>query len=381
MQVQQYWWKKSKGWQPNLLENIEPEVQLVLVFGSTAVLQNQEILEPIKITYPEAIFLGCSTAGEICGTQVLDDSLVVTAVKFVHTSLQGAKIKLDRQTQESSFQAGERLAKSLPVAGLTHIFLLSDGLAINGSELVKGLAHQLPASVTITGGLAGDGASFAKTLVLWDGVAEVDTIAAVGFYGDALRVGYGSLGGWSPFGPERRITKSQGNVLYELDGESALGLYKKYLGEQAVGLPATGLLFPLGLRLDQGDELLVRTILAVNETDQSLTFAGDVPNGALVQLMKASFDNLVAGAIAAATTSYVAAEQTAPELAILISCVGRKLVLKQQVEEEVEGVQSVLGVQSTMTGFYSYGEISPFKPGVPCELHNQTMTITTFTEV
>lgn len=381
MQAQQYWWTESKGWRPNLLEKTDQSVQLVLVFGSTAVLQNQALLETVKIAYPQAILLGCSTAGEICGTQVLDDSLVVTAVQFAHTSLQGAKIKLDRQTQESSFQAGERLAKSLPFAGLTHLFLLSDGLAINGSELVKGLAHQLPPSVTITGGLAGDGASFAKTLVLWDGVAEVDTIAAVGFYGDALRVGYGSLGGWSPFGPGRRITKSQGNILYELDGESALGLYKKYLGEQAAGLPATGLLFPLGLRLDQGEELLVRTILAVNEADQSLTFAGDVPNGALVQLMKASFDNLVAGAIAAATTSYGATEQTTPELAILISCVGRKLVLKQQVEEEVEGVQSVLGVQSTMTGFYSYGEISPFKPGVPCELHNQTMTITTFTEV
>jgi hypothetical protein len=381
MQVQQYWWKKSKGWRPNLLEKIEPDVQLVLVFGSTAVLQNQGILEPIKAIYPQAIFLGCSTAGEICGTQVFDDSLVVTAVQFAHTRLQGAMIKLDRQAQESSFQAGERLAKSLPSEDLTHVFLLSDGLAINGSELVKGLAHQLPASVTITGGLAGDGANFAQTLVLWDGVAEVDTIAAVGFYGDRLQVSYGSLGGWSPFGPERRITKSQGNILYELDGESALGLYKKYLGEQAAGLPATGLLFPLGLRLEQGEELLVRTILAINEADQSLTFAGDVPEGALVQLMKASFDNLVAGAIAAATTSYVATEQTAPELAILISCVGRKLVLKQQVEEEVEGVQSVLGVQSTMTGFYSYGEISPFKPGVPCELHNQTMTITTFTEV
>ena len=381
MQVQQYLWRESKGWNPHLLKKIEPNVQLVLVFGSTALLQNQEILKPIKTAYPQAIFLGCSTAGEICGTQVLDDSLVVTAVQFAHTSLQGAKIQLDRQAEESSFQAGQRLAASLPFAGLTHVFLLSDGLAVNGSELVKGLADQLPASVTITGGLAGDGTNFAKTLVLWDGVAEMDAIAAVGFYGDHLRVGYGSLGGWSPFGPERRITKSQGNILYELDGESALGLYKKYLGEQAAGLPATGLLFPLGLHLDQGEELLVRTILAVNEADQSLTFAGDVPQGTLVQLMKASFNNLVTGAIAAATTSYLAAEQTPPELAILVSCVGRKLVLKQQVEEEIEGVQSVLGEQSQITGFYSYGEISPFKLGVPCELHNQTMTITTFTEV
>jgi len=384
MQVQQHWWKESKGWQPSLLEEVDQDTQLVLVFGITRELKNQAVLEQIKAIYPRAILVGCSTAGEIYGTQVLDDSMVVTAVKFDHTCLQGAMIKLnslDEQTPESSFQAGERLAKSLSFEGLSHVFILCDGLVINGSELVKGLAKQLPPSVTITGGLAGDGTAFNETLVLWDGVVDVGTIAAVGFYGDRLRVGYGSLGGWSPFGPERKITKSQDNILYELDGESALGLYKKYLGDQATNLPAAGLLFPLGLRLEQGDELLVRTIFIVNEENQSLTFTGDVPQGSLVQLMKASFDDLVEGAIGAATISHEAIDRVSPNLAILISCVGRRLVLKQQVEEELEGVQSVLGVQSVMTGFYSYGEISPFKPGVPCELHNQTMTITTFTEV
>lgn len=381
MQVKQYYWTNSQGWFPALSEVADADAQLVLAFGSTTVLQNSAVLAPIKLAYPHAIYLGCSTAGEIYGTQVLDDSLVVTAIKFDHTHLEGAKIILDKGQGETSFHAGQRLARSLPPQDLNHIFILSDGLAVNGSDLVKGLADRLPPGVTITGGLAGDGPDFVKTLVLWDGVAGVDTIAAVGFYGDRLQIGYGSLGGWSPFGPVRRITKSQGNILYELDGESALGLYKKYLGSQAAGLPATGLLFPLGLSLDQGKELLVRTILAVDETAQSLTFAGDVPQGASVQLMKASFDDLVEGAIAAATTSCIPDNKTlVPDLAILISCVGRKLVLKQQVEEEVEGVQSVIGEQSAIAGFYSYGEISPFKSGVPCELHNQTMTITTFTE-
>jgi hypothetical protein len=263
---------------------------------------------------------------------------------------------------------------------LVHVFVLSDGLRVNGSDLVRGLTQQLPKQVTVTGGLAGDGDRFQETLVFWNDAPEKDTIAAIGLYGSRLKVGYGSLGGWDPFGPERLITRSQGNVLYELDGRSALELYKQYLGEHAAGLPATGLLFPLSLRSQEGDVGVVRTILAINEKERSMTFAGDVPEGAYARLMKANFDRLIDGAIGAAKTSYQAIGAQSPELAILISCVGRKMILKQRTEEEVEGVREVLGPNAIMTGFYSYGEISPFTPSARCELHNQTMTITTFLE-
>jgi hypothetical protein len=194
-----------------------------------------------------------------------------------------------------------------------------------------------------------------------------------------LKVGFGSLGGWDPFGPERLVTRSKGNVLFELDGRPALSLYKQYLGEHSKGLPATGLLFPLSVRVEPGETPLVRTILAVDEQQQSMTFAGDVPEGAYARLSKANVDRLIDGAVGAARASCPAGS-VAPELAILISCVGRKLVLKQRVEDEVEGVRSILGEQAAMTGFYSYGEIAPFSLGERSELHNQTMTITTFAE-
>ncbi len=209
---------------------------------------------------------------------------------------------------------------------------------------------------------------------------EAGTIAVLGFYGTRLKVGYGSLGGWDPFGPERLITRSRGNVLYELDGQSALALYKEYLGEHAADLPASGLLFPLRLRSPDGESGVVRTILAINEDEQSMTFAGDVPEGVYARLMTANFEHLVDGAIGAAQTSYEAMGSSSPDLAILISCVGRKLVLKQRTEEEVEGVRDILGDHTVLTGFYSYGEICPAAPEANCELHNQTMTITTFSE-
>ena len=263
---------------------------------------------------------------------------------------------------------------------LAHVLVLSDGLKVNGSDFVAGLMKHLPEGITLTGGLAGDGARFGETLVFQGDVPEKDTIAALGLYGSRLKVGFGSLGGWDSFGPERLITKSKANVLYELDGHSALGLYKQYLGEHAKGLPATGLLFPLSIRTQSGETPVVRTILSVDEAAQSMTFAGDIPEGAYARLMKANFDRLIDGATGAARTSYQAIGSGAPELAILISCVGRKLVLKQRIEEEVEAVRDVLGERATLAGFYSYGEISPFTPGAKCELHNQTMTITALSE-
>ena len=234
--------------------------------------------------------------------------------------------------------------------------------------------------MTVTGGLAGDDARFQETFVMLDDAPRPGAIVGLGFYGDRLKVGIGSLGGWGPFGPDRVVTRSVGNVLYELDSQPALELYKRYLGEHAAGLPATGLLFPLGLRVEGSENRLVRTILAVDDAERSMTFAGDVPEGATVQLMRANYERLVDGAAGAARISYEAIGSSSPDLAVLISCVGRKLVLKQMIEEEVEGVRDVLGEQTRLTGFYSNGEIAPFGPTGNCELHNQTMTITTFSE-
>jgi hypothetical protein len=378
MMIEQARWTNKKGWEPEPLGRLGGSAQLVLVFGSTSILREKESFDRIKKAYPCAHLLGCSTAGEIYRTTVSEDSLVVTAIRFDSTQLKGVRARIT--DVEESFQVGENLARTLAGNDLVHVFVLSDGLRVNGSDLVKGLISHLTPQVSVTGGLSGDGERFKETLVLWDDPPERDTIAALGLYGGHLRVGYGSLGGWDPFGPERLITRSKANVLYELDGKSALELYKKYLGEHAKELPAAGLLFPLSLRTKEGETGVVRTILGINEEEQSMTFAGDVPQGAYARLMKANFDRLIDGSIGAAKTSYEAIGSSCPDLAILISCVGRKLVLKQRIEEEVEGVREIMGAQTILTGFYSYGEISPFTPGAKCELHNQTMTITTFSE-
>jgi len=379
MEIEQLSWNEVHGWQGSQGQ-LRNSAQLVLLFGSFQLLTEGELLPALRAFYPGAILLGCSTAGEIHGTRVRDDSLTAAAIRFDSTRLKLAWTRVEQG--DASRIAGRELALALNHPELRYLLLLSDGLHINGSELVSGLREELPENVLITGGLAGDGDRFQSTLLCADGPPAEKLVAALGFYGERLVVGCGSLGGWDPFGPERLITRAKGNVLYELDGQSALGLYKTYLGEHAAGLPATALRYPLELRMGRGGHRLVRTVLGIDEAQQSMIFAGDMPEGTYARLMKANFDRLICGAIGAARASAEECGESGPaEFALLISCVGRKQILKQRTEEEVEGVREVLGPQARLMGFYSYGEICPAAPRAGCELHNQTMTITTFREV
>ena len=388
MKLEQMQWTELQGWMPPLSSSAVESAQLVLVFGARRVLRNSALIQSIRARYREGLLFGCSTAGEICGTRVLDDSLVVTAIDFEHTEVRGATA--DVTSTVSSSEVGEALGTNLPhsvqcaekdsLDPLVHVLLLSDGSKVNASDLIRGLVSHLPAGVCVTGGLAGDGELFGETFVLTEDIPRAGVIAAVGLYGPRLKVKFGSMGGWDPFGPDRMITRSQGNILLELDKRPALNLYKQYLGDHAQGLPATGLLFPLSIRMKAGDIAVVRTIMAVNEQQQSLTFAGNIPEGASARLSKANVERLIDGAIDAARICHEPAVTPGPALAILISCVGRKLVMKQRVEEEIEGIREVLGDGTMLAGFYSYGEIAPFRAGASCELHNQTMTITTLTE-
>ena len=351
--------------------------QLVLAFGSAKWLEL--LAADLDARCPQVARLGCTTAGEISGQGVSDDSCVVTALRFDAATVQTASTRL--QGMEDSNAAGQRLANLLQLDGLRAVIVFGQGIHINGSALIAGMASVLGMDVLITGELAGDGAAFKETWVLDDSGVHNDHVACVGLYGTGLRVSHGSFGGWMPFGPARKVTRCADNVLFELDGESALEVYKRYLGDHAKDLPASGLLFPFAmLGRDHNEVGLIRTILAVDEASGSLTLAGDIDPAGYLRLMHASTDALVDGAEAAAQAACLALAKPGQGLALLVSCVGRKLVMGGRVEEEVEAVADVLSQGAVLTGFYSYGEISPFSGEVSCKLHNQTMTITHLVE-
>ena len=351
---------------------------LFLLYVSPGFAQIRDLVQYLGEKFPGAVRLGCSTSGEIYGENVGDNSVSLTAISFKSTKLKLVSVPLEDSS--SSFGAGKELIQQLDQDGLKHVLVLSDGLNVNGADLVLGLREELPSGVSVTGGLAGDGADFGNTFVVVGDQVGDQMVGAVGFYGEKLSIGYGSVGGWDSFGMEREVTRSEANVLFELDGRPALEVYKSFLGDKASGLPGTGLLFPLSVRLSADTPPVVRTILAVNEEDQSLTFAGNIPQGSYVRLMKANFDRLIDGAGKSGDISMRPLDNKQADLAILISCVGRRLVLKQMVEEEIEAVREVIGDSPAITGFYSYGEIAPFEEFAPCQLHNQTMTVTTFRE-
>jgi len=358
------------------LETININANIFLLFVSPEFNNKVELLDSLHKKYPKATLIGCSTAGEISDVTVKDQTVSLTAIQLEKVTYKKAFVEI--RNMRASFDAGQILATELYTDDLKHVLILSDGLNVNGADLVAGLKSKLP-NISITGGLAADGSNFNETFVINDNAIVDKTIIGLGFYGDDLKVGYSSKGGWDSFGIERLVTKSDKNVLYELDGLPALEIYKSFLGKEANNLPSSGLLFPLSMRDKENSIPVVRTILAVNEEEQSLTFAGNIEQGSYVRLMKANIDRLINGAEDSATMASKKGKETS-ELAILISCVGRRLVLKQMVEEEVEVVREVIGSKPCITGFYSYGEIASFGKFSPCELHNQTMTITTFSE-
>lgn len=374
---------KGTGWSVSSFPELDSENTLIVIFSAPEFINDTKPIDELVKHYPTSKIIGCSSAGEISQAKLLDQSISIAIIKFEKTPIK--IIKANISSSEDSYKVGKEIASELDQKDLCGIFVLSDGLKVNGSEIVKGLNEIKDKNVVITGGLAGDGSRFKETWTIFNGKIYKNNIIGVGFYGKHIQIGHGSRGGWDIFGPERRITRATRNILYELDNKPALTLYKEYLGERVAGLPATGLLYPLAIRKDTKDtKQLVRTILAVNEKDQSLTFAGDMPEGYLAQLMRANFDRLIIAADEAAEVAKNIMFKTktinaSPILAIAISCVGRRLLLGERTEEEIESTLEALPQGTKQIGFYSYGELSPHAKG-KCDLHNQTMTLTLICE-
>ena len=369
----------NQAWSKPLDDSYDSSNTLVLLFGSSDFYGQRKPFDDLREKFPNSQFMGCSTSGEIFNSEVEDHTLSVALVKFDKTCIR--KISQTIVNPESSHKIGGELAKELSNDGLKGIFILSEGLNINGTQLIQGVNEIVSGETVISGGLAGDGTAFKKTWVLRDKYPEYNTVSMLGIYGDEIEIRTGSVGGWDVFGPERIITKSSGNILYELDDKTALELYKEYLGPKAEELPGSALLFPLTLNSKFMDrDGVVRTVLSVEEENGSMTFAGDMPEGSKAQLMHANFDRLVDGASSAASlANFTDLKKDESILSVAISCVGRRLVLGERIEDETEAVLDILPANTSQVGFYSYGEISSGKLGT-CDLHNQTMTLTTIRE-
>ena len=377
MRIVQLRREDKKEWQ-YLTDNTPLNNPLVLVLGSRFLLEQNDIYDEIAALFNSAHVVFGSTSGDISINAVTDNTITITAIEFEKSNFE-IRTQNVLTSEGDSFKAGKALIQQLPQNGLRHVFVVSDGSHINGSELTKGMNTGVDNTILITGGLCGDAARFEKTISGYNENPKPGEIIAIGFYGETFEASFAIHGGWTPFGPERVVTKSDANVLYELDNKPALDLYKKYLGEKSDELPGAALLYPLNVKSEGEEQPYVRTILNIDEDSNAMVLAGDIPENAKVQLMMTNVDN-IANASELAARQAIEKRKNKPELALLVSCIGRKLVLDQRVEEEIEEVVSIVGDDTAVCGFYSYGEIAPFNLEINCQLHNQTMTITLISE-
>ena len=352
----------------------------ILCFGDRELIEEGMYKSFFNNKYPEAPILIVSSAGEINNNRVSENSIVANAVEFTAASSRIKYNAINLKNYESSTEAGFDLVNGLVEDDLKLVLVFSDGQLVNGSELVDGINSVIQKSVPVTGGLAADGEDFNKTLVGINEDIQEGNVVALGLYGPNLQVGFGSKGGWGQFGPERILTKSIKNVVEEIDQKKAVDLYRLYLGQDADDLVRKSFYFPISIKDETGENSIVRTILSIDEEKKTMTFAGNMPQGSKVRLMKFNTDKL----LHASTEAMLDAKADLPmnnALSIMVTCIGRKVVLNRRVDNELEAAQEGWeNPNAVFTGFYSYGEIAPFPGFIKCELHNQTMTITTITE-
>ena len=362
-------WTPGSGW---IGSQELADANLVLVFGEHAHFHDAACFTELRARFPSARIIGCSSSGNLLGAEVTDGDILATAVRLERGGIRMASAQI--QPGEDVADRARELALRLKSPDLRHVLVLCDGLTVNATQLAEGLNA---CGATVTGGLAGDADRFQATWVMADGPARQNQVALVGLYGN-ISVKNVFCTGWTEFGAERLVTRSEGKVVHEIDGQPALSLYKKYLGDLASSLPASGMRFPLSITTRPDGHTLTRTLLAVDEAAQSLTFAGEVPQGSTCRLMRTNLDHLIQSAEDA--SRHVTPDGPAAALCLVFTCLGRRIVLGQMAEEELEAAKRRLGEHVVMTGFYSYGELGPLGQVQTCDLHNQTMCMTTIEE-
>lgn len=353
------------------------KANLVFAFAERTTLDVVKPYAQLRQKFPNASILISSASGQISNNKLVEEQIVVTAIQFDHTPIKSIEIQVN--PKQAKNYLGDRVKNELVTPELTALLVISEGSFVNGTFLIEELKAETSHNIPIFGGIAGDGYLFEKTVVGLDRDPVSNTIVIVGFYGNRIQFGFGSEGGWSDFGPEREVTLSDKNKVFKIGDRYALDIYKEYLGKYAEELPGSSLYFPLSMKESSDAEPVVRTILSIDEEEKSMTFAGNLPMGSLVKFMKSNSDKLIDASYHAASNTLLDG-QDYTKIALLISCVGRKIVLGDRVEEEIEAVREVLGKDVLLFGFYSYGEITPNTKKVGCDLQNQTMTITTLFE-
>lgn len=353
---------------------------MLWVFGAISYDQ-QKLLDGIAAAAPGVPVVGCTTDGEISSQGLSINSVVVMALASDTIRLQSTYVE---RLSNDSYDAGFQIGKSFQGSGIPYIQVFSDGLCGNADKIIQGIKAHMGEDIKIAGGTAGDGGDFKRTYQYFGNRVLTDSIVAVAFQGQ-FGLGTGTACGWFPVGIAKKVTRSVGNVVYELDGQPALQAYERFLGKHAERLPAVGVEYPLGLlnndsETEEEGYFLCRATMGVDRQAGAIIFAGDVPEGSLVKMTIGNDGDIILAARKAARSAMekllIKSPDLKPRVIFLYSCMARKIVLGTRTDEEIVAVKEAIGGDVPIIGFYTYGEYAPIGECEHSCFHNETATLT-----
>ena len=341
----------------------EDKADLLVVFSSVS-LSPEQVIRGVREASNNTPVIGCTDAGSITNEGPAQNAVGVMAIssdqlKF-YTGL-GENIK------GGAREAGQAVAKEIKEkAGdsLKAFLMFPDVLVGNGADVVRGVLDELGEHFPVLGGAAGDDFLFEKTYEYKDDKVASGAVAGLGIAGN-FSMGAGVRHGWMPIGSPMTVTKSEGSVVYELDNKPALSIYEDYFGKRAEELKKEPLArmaitYPLGIKLPELDEYLIRDPITVDEKG-AITCAAEIPEGSEIRLMIGSKEKAIEAAQEAAKKLMKDFEEqgTKPKFVLMFNCIAREKLFAQAANDEIQAIMNIIGEDVPLLGFYTYGEQAP----------------------
>lgn len=349
--------------------------RLLVVFASDAY-DLTALLAALRDAAPDVPLIGCSTAGEIARSGAGDSGVVVMALGGPGFQIATAAASVTdvglREAGRTVAQAAERVADS------THrvLLVLSDGLAGDQEEIVRGAYSVVGAEVPLVGGCAGDDLRMVQTSQLYDGQLLKGSVVAAAI-GSEAPFGIGVEHGWRRVGEPMVVTATEGVRVMTLDDEPALDLYLRRLGAPAEAWtdPAAftrfALTHPLGVSRRSTEE--VRMVAEADFAERALVCIARVPQGGLAWIMEGDSESVLTATSDACASALSGLNGQAPLGLFAFDCIARRGVLGDAgIQQEVDRL-SEHAASAPVGGFYTYGEIA--RNSAVGGFHNQTLVV------
>ncbi len=320
-------------------------------------MDHEVLLGGVCDAWPDIELIGCTTDGELSSRLGFRQDSVVLVLfgsdRIEFAAGLGQDLSGDVAGACSRAVAA---ARDKSVHPPTICLALPESLTASGQAVVEALSRTLGGEVPVFGATSGDGYELTKTHQFCGREVYTDAVPVLLLSGPLV---YSAAveSGWEPLGDPGVVTSSDYTTVHEIDGRPAMEFFRRFLGPDGAPTPE----FPLAILDEQGAVECLRTALSEHQDESgAITFLSEVREGAKVQITTADRAAILAGCSASVEKAFADYPHgKSPELAMVFSCCCRRLLLGTRTKEEMGIVESVLGSDFPVVGFYGYGEIGP----------------------